>query len=305
MEYEPLAPSLVINMHDRSIISNLTCINQQQLVACVILYNPDDRLIENINTYLRYVDKLLVYDNSEESYAHMFHGHEREFDIIYHYLDGNQGIASALNLACREAIQLRYHWILTMDQDSSFKSDDYFRIFNKQDDKDIAAIYAPIHVDEYQTDTQVVDVLFAMTSGNLLNLRIFEELGGFEDKLFIDEVDHDYCLRAKCKGYAIRKICVSINHSVGKHRELHLFGRHEIFFIHSPTRLYYIVRNNLYIFDKYASSFPELIQQRRKMLRKSVLGNLVFDMWRAPQKIWYVLKGMYHYRQKRFGKLAK
>jgi len=288
-----------------SIASEKRNIRQQALIACVVLYNPDNTLIANIDTYLHYVDKLLVYDNSEKPYSYLFEGHARQSDIQYNYLDGNQGMAAVLNLACHEAIRLGYQWILTMDQDSSFKGPDYFKIFEEQADTENTAIFAPIHVDEYRTDTKVIDVLFAMTSGNLLNLQIFEDVGGFEEKLFIDEVDHDYCLRAKAKGYAIKKICISINHSVGKHRTVDLFGRHEVFFIHSPIRLYYIVRNNLYIFDKYAATFPQLIQQRKKMLRKSILGNFFFDIWRAPKKLWYVLKGIQHYRQNKFGKLVK
>ena len=38
-----------------------------------------------------------------------------------------------------------------------------------------------------------------MTSGNLLNLKIAEKIGDFEEKLFIDEVDHDYCYRIRRK----------------------------------------------------------------------------------------------------------
>ncbi len=35
-----------------------------KLAACVVLYNPDDTIFENILTYGNYVDKLIVIDNS-------------------------------------------------------------------------------------------------------------------------------------------------------------------------------------------------------------------------------------------------
>jgi rhamnosyltransferase len=279
--------------------------SNQRLIACVILYEPDDAVIKNIDSYINYIDKLLIYDNSLTSKEFLFSNHSHKENIIYHFLHGNKGIASALNLAGREAIELGYQWLLTMDQDSSFNDYEFFRIFNEQTNKETTAIYAPVHVDEYDPNQSVQDVMFAMTSGNLLNLEIFKQIGGFEDKLFIDEVDHDYCLKAKNDGYSIKKICVSINHSVGKHRNVSMFGRQEVFFIHTPLRLYYIVRNNFYVFQKYNNTFPQLVEHRKKMLRKSLIGNLVFDLIRAPQKLYYIIKGYMDFRNNRFGKLSK
>jgi rhamnosyltransferase len=45
-----------------------------------------------------------------------------------------------------------------------------------------------------------------MTSGCLTNLAIWDESGGFSDELFIDEVDHDYCLNVRRHGYRVVRL---------------------------------------------------------------------------------------------------
>ena len=37
--------------------------NKNKLAACVILYNPDQSVVTNFETYIKYVDVLYVIDN--------------------------------------------------------------------------------------------------------------------------------------------------------------------------------------------------------------------------------------------------
>jgi len=43
----------------------------------------------------------------------------------------------------------------------------------------------------------------ALTSGNLLRLAAFKETGGFMEKLFIDYVDVEYCMRLQIHGFSV------------------------------------------------------------------------------------------------------
>jgi GT2 family glycosyltransferase len=42
-----------------------------------------------------------------------------------------------------------------------------------------------------------------MSSGNLLNLAAFKQVGAYNESFFIDYVDHEYCLRLKKKRFSI------------------------------------------------------------------------------------------------------
>lgn len=100
-----------------------------KLAACVVLYNPDDTIFENILTYGNYVDKLIVIDNSLKKNNLLIDKLNEIFEskLIYINNNDNLGIATALNQACDKAIELKFKWILTMDQDSSFINFEHYK----------------------------------------------------------------------------------------------------------------------------------------------------------------------------------
>ena len=88
-----------------------------KIPATVIWYNPDDENIKNIRTYIDYVEKLYIIDNSKENNKKLADS-LNNLKTEYIYNDKNLGIAKALNLACEKAANDNFEWILTMDQDS-------------------------------------------------------------------------------------------------------------------------------------------------------------------------------------------
>ena len=55
---------------------------------------------------------------------------------------------------------------------------------------------------------------------------IFDKIGGFDEKLFIDGVDFDFCIRMRKAGYGIlRSNNVYLLQEVGKGRSKSLFGK--------------------------------------------------------------------------------
>ena len=97
------------------------------IAGVVILYHPDiKQLSENINTYVPGLKELYIYDNSEiqtpgiEAALNNLHP-----CIKYQFFNSNEGIAKRLNQAVETAMQSQYDYLLTMDQDSSFKVGDF------------------------------------------------------------------------------------------------------------------------------------------------------------------------------------
>ena len=50
------------------------------------------------------------------------------------------------------------------------------------------------------------EVNWIIMAGTVFTARAFLESGGFDEKLFIDELDKDFCLRLNEKGYKIFRI---------------------------------------------------------------------------------------------------
>ncbi len=107
--------------------------------AVVILYNPEDEVFENINSYGDSVEKIFVIDNSEVYNNKLIlmlldlYGDK----LVYVNNRSNLGIATALNIGVDLALNSNSDWVLTMDQDSRFVDFNmYVKCFMDSVDKD-------------------------------------------------------------------------------------------------------------------------------------------------------------------------
>ena len=231
--------------------------------AVVVLYHPDESIIENIKTYQQ-VRTIYAIDNSEEYNDNLVKKLKQFENLIYINNKGNQGIAHALNVGAKLAIENSADWLLTMDQDSRFieNSLEILIAWIKNNDTSKIGIVSPYHLTKnkanvYEKENKIIDELTVMTSGNLLNLEAFDNVGKFEEKYFIDYVDHEYCLRLRRNGYSIKvhKNCILL-HSLGDVSFHYLFGRKIVCTNHNYIRRYYITRNRLNVMVKYFTSYP-------------------------------------------------
>ena len=230
------------------------------LAACVILYNPDDSVIDNVLSYAGFVEKIFLIDNSDKSNS-VIDSLINE-GVEYIKLEQNFGIAFALNRACERAMSQGFSWILTMDQDSSIDGSVFFPIL--QLNKDIAPLFAASFkgtkgrwIKRY--DDNFNEIHFTITSGNVLNLDVWRSVGGFDDSLFIDEVDHDMCMKIRNQGGKILTTIVPcLNHTIGVVIDRKNIGNSKTRFRPQPFRCYYQVRNSLIISTDIFSVNPGL-----------------------------------------------
>ena len=85
-----------------------------------------------------------------------------------------------------------------------------------------------------------------ISSGTLVPLSVIDALGGMDERLFIDLVDTEWCLRAKARGYGAFGVCGAVlEHRLGETRRRLWIGRWRQVPRHQPFRYYYIFRNTL------------------------------------------------------------
>ena len=281
----------------------------KKVAAVVVLYNPDKNYIKNINTYLYHISLLVIVDNSEIPDYSVYSSLENINHVKFVINKENTGISKAINDGIKLAVKEGAEWVLTMDQDSFFENnmiENYLVAFNEISNNKKVAVIGP--VSEKRSDetipTKIKEVTSLITSGSLINTSIFSEVGGYNEKLFIDEVDHEYCYRIKMLGYSVLQVeNIFLNHTLGSQQPVKtLTGKKKVKTLHSPIRLYYIVRNCCFIIKMYRKQFPEEIQLRRKDLAVRIKNNLLY----GPKKfslIKHILLGFVHFKRKRFGKL--
>ena len=268
-------------------------ISPDKVAGAVILYNSKVDVIENISTYIQQVNRLYVIDNSDVKNYELINELNSIPSINYISNNGNQGIANALNVAANQAIQQGFSFLLTMDDDSKAPYDMIDRLscfVNEYIDPARIGIVSVAH--KYSNSPDVYNkVNFTMTSGNLLNLNAFKQVGGFNENLFIDYVDHEYNLRLLLDNYLIYEIKdLKLNHRLGAMKKTKLFFINIDYISHSPKRLYYLFRNSIYIFRTYIYIRPDLCLEifwpTFKEVTKSIIledqkGIRISYLWKA------------------------
>jgi rhamnosyltransferase len=183
------------------------------IYAGVILYNPNQkRLMKNINAIIDQVDKLIVYNNGISSECSLMLQKLNKEKIIFLGSGKNRGMSIALNEIMNVSKKLGAEWVITMDQDS-ISPDNLVDTFKKRMDKKDVGIICPRFIDKrrfymteenYTSEDSYVDR--CITSASCTRISAWEDVGKYDDFLFIDLIDNDFSKRMRIKGWKVLKV---------------------------------------------------------------------------------------------------
>ena len=228
-------------------------------------------------------------------------------NITYIPLMDNLGIAKALNEGFMIAKSKGAEWALTMDQDSELRPDmipEYIQFLRSNNEK--IGLLAPL-INMYAGEEKQVSNTYyrideAITSGSLISMEAFDNVGGFKEELFIDGVDFEFCWNLKKHGYSIYQLnSVVMQHQLGETKEYKLFGKH-LFYVtnHNFIRRYYMTRNSLYIRYLYADIMPK--PSILESLGIVSLFKIVFFEKDVIRKFKAIKLGQQDFKNNKFGK---
>ena len=257
------------------------CNNQENkkkiFVAGIVSYNPDmERFKENIENILNEVEKLVIVENGSKN-------NQKVKEIVDQYQKDrikliqnseNVGIAKALNQIMHYAEKEGFEWVITLDQDSVCPENLVSEYQKYIDEKNVAIICPQIQdrrrkYIEIENVHGVSEIDMCITSASCTNIKIWRKTGGFDNKLFIDLVDNEYCKKIRLYGYRILRLnYLILNHEFGDiepkdtimakffiklskilHKENigKLSYKKKVY----PLRVYYTCRNVIYLNKKY------------------------------------------------------
>lgn len=226
----------------------------------MVLYKPDWAVtIKAIQSLISQVDKLVIVDNSpgEDNSRRL-----SEFmNIDYVPLGENRGIAAAQNVGIKVLIENGFDFIIFSDQDSIAENNIVNRLLKefleiKDSNSDIGLI-GPMAVnrttgEEYVNRKKIEEELTTskgnfyicqsiISSFSIVPSILFEMNGFYEEKLFIDFVENEWCfrLRAKTGLKSVMSRQCKISHQLGTPGSFLGLSIN----ISSPFRLYYQIRN--------------------------------------------------------------
>jgi rhamnosyltransferase len=286
-----------------------------EVAAAVVTYNPDEGLAASLAALRAQIATVVVIDNASRN--------AREIERLalaagcrFVGNAANLGVAGALNQAARLAMAEGFTWLASFDQDSLLRPGaiaGLLEVAAGHPSADRVAIVAMSHRDratgrDYHHPEDILETAAlwrslraTITSGSLTRVSVFASVGLFDDKLFIDSVDHEFCLRCRRADWlVIEGRAQVLEHSIGAATEHDFFGRRIACTNHSPLRRYYITRNTLEVVRGYLLFDPRWTLSQVYYLCAGNILILMFESHRL-EKFAAMMRGGADFLLRRFG----
>lgn len=282
--------------------------------ALITLYYPDKSALEHIRRISSQADRVYLCDNtpiSEQQELPDLPDH-----VFYIHFGANLGISQAFNRVLQDR---KWNWskedcVLFFDQDSQIEEghiQDLIAVFNalQQEGKPIGCL-GPVYFNTSSGSVEIPkikqtlhadtwSVSSIITSSMLCTYGDLEEIGFWNEAVFLDMADWDLCWRMR----AVKKLCcitqkVVLRHSVG-------VGQKKIgpftLRVGQPFREYYQIRECLYLLMRTYTPMKYRLRFLAMLLIRSPLHLIFLDQHRLRFK--YLCQGIRDFMAGRHGAL--
>lgn len=186
--------------------------------AGIVSYNPDlERLRENVDAIVPQVDRLLIFDNGSNNAISVDENFGGRAQVIKSAK--NLGMAKALNCLAKTAYEGGASDIVLLDQDSIASANlvETESRFRAEDIGLVSCLIVDRNVERVDADPCfVMEAKRAITSGSMVNLEAWNSVGNYDETLFVDWVDNEFCDNLRFHGYRIFvTYATSILHEMG------------------------------------------------------------------------------------------
>jgi rhamnosyltransferase len=233
-------------------------VNSRDVLAVVVSYNGLEKTREAVEALRSQVGHIHIVDNGSEAESlGVLEQLEREPGITVERLGENRGVAYALNRGVQRARQMGCTWLLTMDQDSVLDGS-LVKAYGAAIEQDPERVCLAPRITTNSRGKEAAGgvISYAITSGNLVKVSLFDPIGGYDEGFFVDGIDFDFCLRLRRAGYAVHRVpAARMQHQLGDPVDLPK-GVKKYYARHAPVRRYYMYRNFLYLAERYFLQFP-------------------------------------------------
>lgn len=263
------------------------CGNVVKVIAGIVLYNAEiDRLLMEINSILPQVDRICLCDNGSSNITLIEKRICRSDKIILLKNEENLGIGTASNQICVYAEKNGFEWVLMLDHDTVCPSNliDTYKQFTENA---LIGMMCPNVVDKelvhniYKStgNEKTEYIKRCIQSATFVRISAWKKCGGFNEWMFIDFVDFDFCKRMELNGFKILRCNdVTVDHQLGKRVKsknsdfyMKLYKKTGItifkYFTYknkfSKERVYYCTRNNI-AYIKFFGTYLDKKRERKE-----------------------------------------
>jgi rhamnosyltransferase len=283
--------------------------------AVVVTYHPDQDFPRRVDAILPQVGHVVIVDNGSNPQAvALIEAFSQNLRATVVRNTVNQGLAKALNQGIAKASELGFTWVFTLDHDTLVTSDCIEKVVstlsqypNLREVGIVGCNYENRTTGELCRQPRLQkpwdEVRTVITSGSLMPVSLFHEIGPVRESFFIDGLDFEYCLRARGRGYRVLfSLPVGMIHNEGEKTRHKLLFWKFVTHNHSPLRRYYIFRNGVRLIQEYWLKESKWVLGEIRNLLKEFIAVILFESGKLA-KLRALLKGIGHALLGKFGKL--
>lgn len=285
------------------------------VIAVVVTYFPEEKgLASQIIQLRKQVSHVVLVDNTPVERRDQA---EEDTDFVTPIrLGENVGLAKGLNVGILKAREIGATHVLLMDQDSIPQDGMVEKLMaglTQSQQKYRVAAAGPNFLDSRgatftpfwrvgfprnkpvpkSIDEEFIFTDCLITSGCLISLEALQQIGAMNERLFIDNVDLEWCLRARYMGWCLVGIPDAIlSHQLGDTHiqapwHLRILGK-KVVIQHNSTRLYYIMRNRILLYRMKHVPLLWKLQDAIRIPGKFVIGiSIGGSKWEAMKAMLY------------------
>ncbi len=243
----------------------------KSIAAVVVGYDPDIPVLDNLLISLSSQVCLLILVDNGGSENFLMGRPDVKASVRYLSLQGNKGLGAALNAGFEIAVSEGIPYMVTFDQDSHAAPnlienlDSAMKCAKSRDERCIAV--SPAFYDHrdgkkiafpfYQSVDGVIKPVFTsddpdglvdadalITSGMFVDTQAWKEGAKYNEGMFVDFTDTEWCFRVRDRGYRLYGcLNIEMGHALSDAPPVKIFGLS--FFRYSPIRRYFFFRNTV------------------------------------------------------------
>ena len=278
--------------------------HRKRVCSITVAFEPNPaRLVEQLRAVRPQVDEIVLIDNGSDPPLERT-AEVRELGARVLTPSENRGVAAGFNMGIRHAREAGCERVLLLDDDSVPAPDMVEKLTQTLDlhaaHERVAAVGPRIrdprdpqdypfiqlgwthnrHLRCGTRDDPAIACDFLVSSGSLIPLEALARLGEFDEALFIDSVDLEWCFRARAQGFALYGVCATyLDHRLGDRRKT-VFNAGLV--VHPPERIYYMTRNRFLL---YRRGYMPLKWKVKDVLR--VMGKFAVTMLLIAPRLEY------------------
>lgn len=272
-----------------------------EMAAVVTTFDPAPSIVRNLRRIAAQVGQVIVVDDSGRGAAIPLVESTELANLVVLVNEQNLGIATALNRGVAEAAERGCRWVITLDDDTLVSEryvQDVFDFINRHPEMAVGVVACGRQREgggnaagEQDEDMPFREKRNLITSGCVFEIATYSAIGGFDERMFIDLVDFDFCIRLRKSGRKVIELeRVGMMHMVGASRTSRLLGFALTVYNHAPFRLYYQARNAILFAGKHWRFDPLLCSVLLLDLVRLPLKAIAFESEKL-RRLRYVVAG--------------